>query len=115
MPEKILPTPIRYITRGAVFHPFSWKERLKILIGYRMLVRVNMNSQHNPGRTQPVTEIRLTKQSRAEHAILEAEREDRAAVKAKDDQAQADLVRAKHGLPNLQDVRDLPQDAEGSK
>lgn len=69
--DRHVPKPIRYITRGFVYRSFLWRERVKILFGYRALLEVHVMSEHNPGQTQPRVEFNLTAKLTQAEAMLE--------------------------------------------
>lgn len=59
MPEKVIPKPIRFTTRGFIHRRFTFKERLQILLGYSMMAEIHVASEHNPGQTQPVARFHI--------------------------------------------------------
>ena len=69
--DREVPKPVRFITRGFVYRSFPWAERFKLLLGYSALVEIHFASEHNPGKTQPVTRFHLTKQRTQATALLE--------------------------------------------
>lgn len=73
--DKILPKPVRFITRGFVYRQFTFKEKLKLLLGYRVLLEIHVASEHNPGQTQPVTHFHLTPMKTQASAMIELRKE----------------------------------------
>lgn len=51
---KPLPPTFRFRHDYDWFRRFTWKERLKILIGCNLFVRVQFFTVNSPGQTQPV-------------------------------------------------------------
>jgi hypothetical protein len=69
--DRPLPKSIRYTTRGFVYCDFELMDRIKMLFGYRILLEIQIASEHNPGTTQPTTKWHLTTQTTLAKAVLE--------------------------------------------
>lgn len=59
--ERVL--PVKYTGRVNVdwFRKFTLAERLKILVGYNLVVGLRLVTQHTPGKFQPIVAAQTTK------------------------------------------------------
>lgn len=69
--DRHIPKEVRFITRGFVYRGFPWRERFKILLGYRALLEVHVMSEHNPGQSQPKVKFNLTSKLTQAEALIE--------------------------------------------
>lgn len=60
MGTNILPRKITHQTQGAILQAFTWKDRIRLLLGYRVLIRTMVLSQHSPGMCHVTTEVTVT-------------------------------------------------------
>lgn len=60
MSEKEVTQPVRFVVPGYVFKRFTLWERFKVLIGHTVVLEIYLACQHNPGRTQPVSQLHLS-------------------------------------------------------
>lgn len=64
----------RHVIRTEWFRQFKWWERLRILVGFNLLVYVRIPTRHNPAAFQPIIGGRTTRHNTADdHLIAELE------------------------------------------
>lgn len=57
---KPLPTPLLHYVECTQMVGFTWKQRLMILVGFKVLLHAFLHSQHAPGRFKPTFRVMLT-------------------------------------------------------
>ena len=57
--ERVLPTKMKEVIHLEFFRKFTWRERLKILIGYNVRNSLEIQTQHCAGKITPkmLTEV----------------------------------------------------------
>lgn len=100
MPAKVLPTPIRFFTKGVVFRKFTVAERAKIALGFGMIIETTVASQHNPGKTHPFTDLHFVSEIEAADAIhkFKAVQPERIKQQLREMQAKADAKHQQEGM-----------------
>ena len=81
--EREVPIPVRFLQSGTIFRAFTWPERIKILCGYCLVVEQHLATQHNPGRTQPMTRLHITPETDGEVAMRKVMEKAKAAQAAR--------------------------------
>lgn len=69
--DRPLPKKLPFYNEGAQIFRLGFRQRLRVLFGYNVIVQVLVNSQHNPGCFAPELLIALTPQTKLVEAIAD--------------------------------------------
>lgn len=81
-PEREVPKQVRFTTSGLVHRNLTWRERIKAALGFAIILEVHIASEHNPGRTQPMSKLHFTPIHNAEEAIVAHRKQAQAEMEA---------------------------------
>lgn len=66
LPERVLPPVFGHQMQIEWFRKLTWRERIKIALGYSIVCRVDVNCQHKPGQFAPMPRVWITKELTSE-------------------------------------------------
>lgn len=59
---RVVPTPPKHKLTVEHFRRITWRERIKILCGFNLVVTLDVLTAHRPGDFTPNLNVRLTKE-----------------------------------------------------
>ena len=60
--ERVLPPNFKFVIQQPIILRLTFKERLKVLLGYRIDIDLHLWTEHGPGKVSPVIRHKVTEE-----------------------------------------------------